>query len=267
MLRTTLTGWRSAVAAALVAVAGMAPASAAEVVLEPVADASIFLGGDPVVLAEGSGEYLWSLSTGGGLMRRMLIRFDLGVVPVGSTIRSVELSLYESTPRPRDNPSLFLHRLQASWTEGPANAGSAGSGAPAAATDVTWLHRSYPGLFWSAPGGDFVPGASASAVVGNPGSRARWLSTPTLVQDVQSWVDGTAANQGWIIIGSPADEAASLNAKRFESRHTGAPANRPQLRVTYDPPDAEVPLPAWALLLLVAALGWGLRSAQRGSRQ
>lgn len=225
-----------------------AMAAPVEVVLPPAADATIFDGTPSAPLADGTGEYLWSLATGGGLLRRALIRFDLGALPSGAVVTSVELSLYESTPRPRNRPTLTLHRVLAPWTEGPANTGSFGGGAPASAGDVTWWQRVHPVQPWTNPGGDFVTSASGGAQVGSPGSRIRWASTPALVADVQAWIANPTTNHGWILVGSAADEADSLNAKRFDSRESAVVANRPQLRVTYELPEGDVPLPPWALV-------------------
>ena len=49
-----------------------------------------------------------------------------------------------------------VHRVLASWNEGPANAGAfQGIGAQATAGDCTWIHRNWPSVFWTTPGGDF----------------------------------------------------------------------------------------------------------------
>jgi hypothetical protein len=80
---------------------------------------------------------------------------------------------------------------------------------------------------------------------------------PALLQDVQGWVDQPASNHGWILIGQ---EDGVQNAKRFSSRTSTEP---PRLEVRYREPsaqaqDGDVPLPAWALITLFAALAAGL---------
>jgi hypothetical protein len=240
--------------------AAIAPARADSVVLTPAQDASIFAG-TPTSdqQAEGSGDYLWLSTTAEGLVRRMLLRFDLSALPPGSVVRSARLVLFES--RSRADHTVSVHRLLASWSEGPANAGGSGTGVPASAGDVTWRLRNFPGLPWQQPGGDFVPTASAQALVSFPNQTYAWGDSPGLRADVQHWVDRAQDNHGWILIG---DEVTPLSAKRFESRENATTVARPRLELVFDPPplatqDGDVPLPAWALLLLATGLGWVLK--------
>jgi len=212
-------------------------------------------------LADGSGDFLWLSVTAEGLVRRMLVKFDLSAIPQGVAIRQVSLSLYES--RARDTHDVALHRLLAPWGEGASNAGGAGTGAPAQPGDATWLHRFYPATLWTTPGGDFDLTPSAVQNVGLPNTNYVWAGAvvspgdpvPRIVQDVQSWVDAPATNHGWMLIGA---EAGQQNAKRFESRDNAAAANRPRLTVVYevvaDSASAEAPLPLWELALLAALL-------------
>ena len=233
-------------------------------------DTSIFAGTPGSQnLADGSGDYLWLAVTAEGLNRRLLLQFDLAAVPPGSVVRQVTLTLYES--RARDEHDVRVHRLLAPWGEGASNAGGAGTGAPAAPGDATWVSRLHPGSPWATPGGDFEPTASAVQRVGFPNTTYSWAAAlpasgpaPRFVQDVQRWVDDAASNHGWILIG---DEAGLQNAKRFESRNNAVAVNRPRLHLVYDlPPDGEVPLPAWMLALLAAGIGWRIRGGARRSR-
>ena len=226
----------------------------AEVTLTPAHDASIY-GGAPGYnnIADGSGTYLWTSVTAAGVARRALLRFDLSALPAGTQVQQVQLGLYLSRSQPTD-PQVNLHKLNAPWTEGAADGGSQGHGAPAAVGDVTWISRSHPTLAWAQPGGDFDPQASASVNLGLPGERFFWGSTPRMVADVQAWVGNPASNHGWVLIGV---ESGSQNAKRFESRES-IPAVRPTLRVVYEPAVAvmqdDIPVPAWALGVLGSAL-------------
>jgi MYXO-CTERM domain-containing protein len=239
-------------AAALVAtlVCAVASAAADELVLAPVADASIYGGPGLDNTADGAGPHLWSSNTAGGFTRRTLLRFDLGGVPAGAVVRGVQLTLVQS--RTLAAHQVRLHRVLASWSEGPANAGSSGSGAQAQAGDVTWLRRVHPSLSWTAPGGDYAAAASAARLVGTDPVPYTWGSTPGLVADVQGWLADPASNHGWILIG---DEVGDRQGKRFESRENVTAANRPRLVVVYDPPlpvaaaTGDVPLPPWALAL------------------
>ncbi len=229
---------------------------AAELSLVPDRDTSLFSGGGYETRSDGAGEYLWVSVTAGGINRRALVRFDTTSIPIGSTVREVTLSLYES--RARNEHAVRVHRVRRAWGEGTSNGGGSGEGAPATPGDATWLHTSFPDGLWAQAGGDFEAIASAVTSVGLPGVFYRWESTPALVSDVQAWVNDPAANHGWILIG---DEQGLQNAKRFESRNNATATNRPRLVVVYDPPGepvGDVPLPAWALaaiaLLLAARL-------------
>ncbi|MFN0160440.1 MAG: DNRLRE domain-containing protein [Burkholderiales bacterium] len=246
-------------------VALIRPALAAPATLGVTAsqDTSIFFGTPAApTLSDGSGDNLWLSVTAEGLGRRLLVKFDVSAIPTGATIRSVTLSLYQS--RSRDNHDVTVHRLLASWGEGASNAGSAGTGAPAAAGDATWVNRFHPATAWTTPGGDFDPASSAVTLVGPPDLFYSWAAAvpegggpiPRLVSDVQAWVNAPASNHGWILIGK---ETGSQNAKRFQSRNNSLAENRPRLTVVYDPPppageDGDVPLPAWALALLALIL-------------
>jgi hypothetical protein len=235
---------------------------AAELLLTPVQDTSIFTGNGLETRSDGASDFLWTSVTAGGVNRRALLKFDTSAIPPGSVISQVTLSIYES--RARDEHVLSLHRLLRSWGEGTSNGGGSGEGAPAEVGDATWLHAFYPNVSWTQPGGDRVLTASASRLVGAPNVFYDWGPTAGMTADVQLWVDQPASNHGWILVG---DEQGLQNAKRFESRSNGASVNRPRLRVVYQPPaDGEVPLPAWALALLALAIGtqWmRARTAQR----
>lgn len=157
-----------------------APVRAADttVTLTATQDTSIFFGtpASPT-LADGSGDFLWVSVTAEGLGRRLLLRFDLSTIPPQSQVRQATLTLYES--RSRDTHTVSVHRLLASWGEGASNAGGAGTGAPAAPGDATWLHRFHLGTFWAQPGGDFDAQASAQQLVGLPNQTYSWTRTPS----------------------------------------------------------------------------------------
>jgi hypothetical protein len=239
-------------------------AHAATYTLTPVADATIFDDGTAGFesRADGIGPHVWTSTIVSGTRRRMLLRFDLSAIPPGSTVRSVRLSLFQN--RARGEHPVTVHRVLAAWSEGPANGGGAGVGAPAAAGDVTWVRRVHPDTAWATRGGDFAGAPSASLVVGTIwGLRYEWPSTPQIVADVQGWVDRSAPNHGWILIG---EELVPQSAKQFSSREGGSPSVAPTLVVEAEAPvpgggsDAEAPLPLWALGLLALGLGAALRA-------
>jgi hypothetical protein len=245
----------AALAAASVCLATATPARADAVVLAPSQDASIFDGtAGSSDLADGGGPYLWLSVTAEGLNRRALLKFDVSSIPAGAQVREVRLTLYQS--RSRESHAVAVHRLTRAWSQGAANGGSAGAGAPAGTGDVTWLHALRPLQAWTSPGGDHASLASASIPVGFAGQFYTWGPTAALVADVQSWVDQPAGNHGWLLIGH---EQGQQNAKRFESRDNSEASLWPRLKVVYDPPtpvgEGDIPIPLWALALLAGAFG------------
>lgn len=224
------------------------PVSAATLVVEPVADTSIF--GGQSAISDGAGPHLWVATTAGGVARRALLRFDLASIAPGSQIDAVSLQIFES--RAQDVHDVALHRLTRSWGESTSNGGDAGAGAAAAVGDATWTSAFYSLTLptpWTTAGGDFVATPSAVTEVGVQGAYYSWSSTPNLVADVKSWVDDPAGNFGWIMIG---DEVTQRSAKRFSSSESGVASVRPSLTINYTL--APVPEPGTVAMLL-AGLG------------
>ncbi len=185
-------------------------------------------------LSNGVGSYMFAGNTDQLRKRRALVAFDLGQIPAGSTVQSVTLTLRMNRTK-AGSEIIRVHRALASWGEGISNASDQeGQGAPATSGDATWLHRFYPGTLWSAAGGEYALSESASQTVGGGNGSYAW-SSAGLALDVQEWVDDPARNFGWILIGN---ETANQTAKRFDSRHTSTPANRPRLTVSFTPPAA-----------------------------
>lgn len=269
LLRTRVLGLTCALASAAAAAADHTLS------FEPVQDASIFTGTPGSdTLADGSGASLWLSVTGaaaGNLNRRMLMKFDLAAVPAGSVVKSVTLNLREI--RARDTHDVAVHRLLAAWGEGASNSPQ-GDGVLAQNGDSTWTDRIYPSTLWATPGGDYAGSPSAVQSIGQVFPATYTYSAvlppsgpvPGMIQDVQAWVDAPSSNHGWIFIGV---ENATQNAKRFGSRNTASPTDRPQLSVTYGDAAvasvAQVPVPPWALgALAVLLVAGGYRRIQRG---
>lgn len=180
-------------------------------------------------LSNGAGQTLFAGRNGLGDTRRALIRFDLtGLVPVGATVDSVVLELRLSNTQPGSRP-VSLHRALADWGEGTSDAaGGEGAGAPATAGDATWLQRFFGASQpWTTPGGDYAPAASAMRPVGAIAFYT-WRS-PAMAADVEFWRRNPSSNFGWLILG----DATAGGAKRFESRQSTTPANRPTLTIYY----------------------------------
>ena len=91
-------------------------------------------------------------SGGGGTIRRGLLAFDVGSIPLGSTITAVTLKL-NCAQTTSGNATVSLQRNLADWGEGTSDAGpTGGSGASSTPGDATWLHTFYPASFWSTVG-------------------------------------------------------------------------------------------------------------------
>jgi len=205
------------------------PLQAAEVIVQASADTSFHqnvpdfnMGGNEFVAAGANG----SLSPA-----RALFKFSLDeVIPSGSMITSVSLQLSViGVPNLLAADSTFeLRRLNQNWNEG---FGLGPLGSPAGAGETTWNARFYPDVLWSVPGGasphDFAGAVSSTSPVSGI-SNYIFSSTPTMVADVQGWVDSPESNYGWILISQSED--VSRTARRFGSRTSASP---PQLTIEF----------------------------------
>jgi hypothetical protein len=178
-------------------------------------------------LSNGQGIYFYDGKTGGNLLRRGLIAFDLTSIPANAIVTNASLSMFLSMAQggPQE---VTVSKVSQDWGEGASDAGDpGGGGAPAAAGDATWLHTFYNLGFWTALGGDFSPDASASTMVDAVDTTYTW-SGSGLVADVQAWVSNPTGNFGWVVRGNEVD---SGRAQRFNSGENSS--NQPQLSVTY----------------------------------
>jgi len=204
---------------AWVACAGLALALRAEsLTLQPVADTYLSeqlpdsnLGKGPEMVIGTQG------MSAGATKNRGLIRFDLtGHIPPGSRIASVALRLsIVKVPSLGADSTFELRRVLQPWNE----------------TEATW-NRSAMNAPWSAPGGaaptDFSDTASAAQSVAGRGNYT-FASTTNLIADLQSWVDNSDANFGWIVLTRLED--VEKTARRFASRE--GPTNAPALLIEY----------------------------------
>jgi hypothetical protein len=245
MKRGTTTVIGGVMAIALAAITGTARAGL--IILEPVRDNTLYESATGA-LSNGAGSSFHAGKTATGKIRRGLLAFDVAsAIPADSVIVSAKLTLFVSQSSSGD-ATVSLHRVLSDWGEGASDSddGGGGGGAPAEPGDATWLHTFWDDQFWSQPGGDFDPLASAAAVVGGINFYT-WDSTPQLVADVQAWLDAPASAFGWLVMG---DESMNQTAKRFESREQELVDFRPKLEIEYQ----AVPAPgALAILGLAAA--------------
>ena len=234
MHRTSLQGFAStqgALGTLALFVAALAP-SAQTVTLEASKD-NVLIEDPTGSLSNGAGPALFAgrvRSTGGGLIRRSVLAFDLSSIPAGATITSASLQMTVNLVPTVGTPYDFdLYAMSVDWGEGTSFT-SGGIGAASTTNDATWLHSFFPGTFWTTPGGDFAATSSAQIAITDSGNYV-W-NTAQMAADVQGWLDAPATNFGWILVG---DETAITTAKRFASREDPDPLVRPQLTVTYVP--------------------------------
>lgn len=167
-------------------------------------------------------------------VRRGLVAFDTSSIPPGSTVTNVQFRLYMSMTT-ATSKAFAVHRVTSAWNEG-TTVGASGNGGAAVTGDVTWRHTFWNNQFWTTPGGDFVPTASATTNVNAVGYYT-WGSTAQMVADVQTWVNTPSSSHGWILIGP--EQSGQKSAKQFEARESLA-QYRPQLTITFTPPAPSV---------------------------
>lgn len=232
--------------------------SKAEVLdIPPLLDTTLYEDADGR-LGNGAGQYLfigrtWDENGIDKLLRRAVVKFDLGGLPPGSTIDSVSFSItIDQVPPAATGAIVSVHALTKAWGEGASNApGPEGRGATAQANDATWLHTFFDGGFWGTPGGDFAPDPVASQSISSSPQSVTFTSNPQLVAAVQGWVDNPASNHGWILLG---DEVFMQNARRILSRENSNPGG-PLLMVEFTPPPpAAIPALTMPGLLLMVVL-------------
>lgn len=200
--------------------------------MNPDADNTIYeLSGS---VSNGAGEYMPVGKSGNGFLHRGLIRFPVSsfIPPLAQVVgASVKMNL-SNTSGSSGIKVIEFHKLLQDWGEGNSDAGpQAGQGEPATANDATWLYRYYPGSLWNAAGGDYSPTISAQTTVNNPAFYT-WNGSG-LAADVQSWLNSSSPNNGWILVGL---ENGAKSGKRFDTRENSIPANRPVLKVIYQYP-------------------------------
>lgn len=213
------------------------PVWPASVVLLPSQDNTLYE--DPAgSLSNGAGPGIFSGNDGSPSKKRAVIRFELaGKIPAGSIITSATLQLYVSRTKSETARSIEMHRLTASWGEGTSVGDGEGGGGTAATTgDATWIHRFYSTTLWTNPGGDFATTISATKPVGDIGYYA-FGPAAQMKNDIQYWLGSPAGNFGWILIGN---ESTDSTAKRFESKESLTPQQRPQLFVEFNAPGSSV---------------------------
>jgi hypothetical protein len=220
--------------------------------------------------SNGGGPAFFAGTDGNNSIHRALVSFDLGGIPSGATITSVQLTLTlaQVAGGGPGTATIGLFDLTQNWGEGTTGStftglASSGQGLPAATGDATWNAAFFQQTSWTNPGGDHAGAASASLFLNNAtiNNTFTWLSTPQLVADVQGWVNNPSTNFGWELINANETTAKSIYGFYSNDWHSFTGGNltqEPALQVTYS-----VPEPAAAGLLLA---GFGFLPLRRRRR-
>lgn len=218
------------------------PSTVAATTFNALQDTTIYDSGN----VNGSGQGMFVGASGSGVLQRGLIEFDLNSIAVGSIITSVTLTMHvNSIGSGGTTETITLNTISQDWNAGIAGSGGAtkggGSGVAPNAGDATWTSSgSSP---WTA-GGAFNSTISDSLLIGTTGFHA--FSGIKLISDVQTWVDNSSLNYGWILRGN---ELNSGTSKRFSSSENtgGGSSFVPVLTIEYQAAVVPVPAAVWLL--------------------
>jgi hypothetical protein len=221
--------------------------------------------------ASGKGPVLVAGADGNSNKNRALIAFDIAsAVPAGAMISNVTMTLSlaqiaGSKGNTYPSRTFRLFDLRQAWGEG--NSGlptstslvGVGQGYPRQTGDSTWDYAFYDanapaGGKWNAASADLHGGNFAAVESGvstfttfTVGTPYSW-SSPGMVSDVQSWLDGTLPNNGWLIksdLETSPTSFLSFWSKEGAAVNTDPGSDAPALTITYTAPE-----PASAGLLL-----------------
>jgi hypothetical protein len=196
----------------------------------------------------GATKFVNAGTSGIGTKNRGLYQFDFSSIPAGSKITSAALFL-EVTKQPNGGEvsSVFdLHRVLKSWGEGDKDSTletSSGIGFPATINEATWNSRfAFTTNTWTSPGAfdDCATTVSSSTTIYGIGDFPIFNSTPQMVADVQTWLDNSSVNFGWLL--ATESEATSRTARGFGSREflvteNGIDTNSPPyVKIEFVPP-------------------------------
>src|SRR5690349_4539868 len=162
-------------------------------------------------------------------IRRGLLRFDLSSLPAGAVVNSATLQISAVLMLPQDpvNSDFGIHLLLEDWDE----------------LAVSW-NSPLAGVSWTAPGAsdpaDTVQAPSSTVFVTGLGNYV-FPTTPSLISDVQAWVNDPRSNFGWLLV---SEENGPESARHIGTREDIS-GNAPVLTIDFSlPPPIIVTNPA-----------------------
>jgi len=150
---------------------------------------------------------------------RVLVRFDLSSITPGTAITSADLELcLDRISGDQSTRTYGAHRVTKSWVEGEVTANQASNGVP-----------------WDTFFGDFAPATNTVNIskvnlTDNPDRFISWDVTA----DVQGFVNGTLANNGWLIKDQSENKSAQYRTDWISKESTSTvcgPSSTPRLRI------------------------------------
>jgi len=132
--------------------------------------------------------------------RRGLIAFNTSGIPTNAVVTGATLKLFFNAGSSSDTTGSIIdvYRIENfDWAEGTNAAAQHGVGTTANTGDPTWCTWSYPSSGWACGSGWDRLSATSSTVLTSQ-IYYSW-SSATLTNDVQSWVNLSHPNNGWLV--------------------------------------------------------------------
>ena len=151
-------------------------------------------------LSSANPTYNYGASTGllaGGTMTTLIKFSDVSTLPANARITGASLQLYEYGRG--TNTYVMAMSLRKAWGKGTHNGAAATSG------EANWSYAQYTGLAWTTAGAKSTAsdnyGVSQSSPTDATINHYHVWNNANIISDVQQWVKGQMANNGWALYG------------------------------------------------------------------